>query len=137
MATFTSNSPAETKALGRRFANDVSAGAVLALQGDLGTGKTEFTKGFVAGIGSNAEVTSPTFTILHEYAGGRLPVYHFDFFRLENPARLAQIGFDECLFGNGVCVIEWADRFAELISDKALWIRFETKSPEQRLIEVE
>jgi len=108
----------------------------LALQGDLGTGKTQFTKGFVAGIGSNAEVTSPTFTILHEYADGRLPVYHFDFFRLENPARLAQIGFDEYLFGTGVCVIEWADRFPDVISNNARWIRFEMKSADQRLIYV-
>jgi tRNA threonylcarbamoyladenosine biosynthesis protein TsaE len=122
--------------VGRRFANDVRPGAVLALQGDLGTGKTQFTKGFVAGIGSNAEVTSPTFTILHEYADGRLPVYHFDFFRLENPARLAQIGFDEYLFGTGVCVIEWADRFPDVISNNARWIRFEMKSADQRLIYV-
>ena len=134
MATFTSDSPAETEALGRRFAKDVIAGAVFALQGDLGTGKTRFTKGLVAGIGSDAEVTSPTFTILHEYGGGKLPVYHFDFFRLENAARLAQIGFDEYLFGNGLCVIEWADRFADLIPDDARWIRFEMKSAEQRLI---
>ena len=137
MATFTSNSPRETEELGSRFAKDVRPGAVWALQGDLGAGKTQFTKGLVAGIGGSVEVTSPTFTILHEYGGGRLPVYHFDFFRLENATRLAQIGFDEYLFGNGICVIEWADRFADLIPDGAHWIRFEMKSAEQRLIHVE
>jgi tRNA threonylcarbamoyladenosine biosynthesis protein TsaE len=136
VATFTSDSPTETEALGRRIASDVTPGTVLALQGDLGTGKTHFAKGLVAGIGSTAEVTSPTFTILHEYPGGRLPIYHFDFFRLENPARLAQIGFDEYLFGTGVCVIEWADRFTDLIPDQARWIRFEMKSADERLIHV-
>ena len=137
MATFTSDSPAETEALGRRFGNDLTTGAVLALQGDLGTGKTQFTKGLVAGVGSHAEVTSPTFTILHEYGGGKLSVYHFDFFRLKDATRLAQIGFDDYLFGNGICVIEWADRFADLIPEDARWIRFELKSAEQRLIHVE
>jgi tRNA threonylcarbamoyladenosine biosynthesis protein TsaE len=137
VATFTSDSPAETEALGRQFANDLAAGSVLALKGELGTGKTQFTKGVVAGLGSDAEVTSPTFTILHEYRDGRLPVYHFDFFRLESPARLALIGLDDYLFGSGVCVVEWADRFAGLIPEQARWIRFEMKSPEQRLIHLE
>ena len=78
MATFTSDSAAETEALGRKFAADVRSGSVLALEGELGAGKTQFTKGVVAGLGSSAEVTSPTFTILHEYGGDRLPIYHFD-----------------------------------------------------------
>ena len=89
VATFISNSPAETEAIGRRFAEDADVGSILALKGELGSGKTLFTKGFVAGMGSNAAVSSPTFTIVHEYPGGRLPVYHFDFFRLEvaSPSR--------------------------------------------------
>jgi tRNA threonylcarbamoyladenosine biosynthesis protein TsaE len=85
VATFISNNPAETEAIGRLFAKDVGLGSVLALQGALGTGKTQFVKGFVAGVGSSASVTSPTFTIVHEYPGGRLPIYHFDFFRLRDP----------------------------------------------------
>ena len=137
MVTFTSDSAAETEALGRRFATEVAAGSVLALQGDLGAGKTQFTKGLVAGLNSDEEVTSPTFAILHEYNRGRLPVYHFDFFRLESGERLTHIGLDDYLFGEGVCVVEWADRFADVIPQQARWIRFEMKSPDQRLIRFE
>lgn len=137
MATFTSNSPADTEALGRQFAAKLGAGAVLALQGELGAGKTQFTKGVVAGVESTAGVTSPTFTIVHEYGGGRLPVYHFDFFRLEDRERLSRLGLDDYFFGDGVCVVEWADRFADLIPEQANWIRFEIKGPDQRLIKVE
>ena len=136
MATFISNSAAETEALGRHFAAEVMPGSVLALQGDLGAGKTQFTKGIVAGLGSNAAVTSPTFTIVHEYPGGRLPIFHFDFFRLENRERLLRLGLDDYFFDDGVCVVEWADRFADLIPGQARWIRFEMESPERRKIDV-
>ncbi len=84
MATFISNSPAETKQFARDLANEIQPGSVLALKGNLGAGKTQFVKGLVAGLGSDAIVASPTFTIIHEYSGGRLPIYHFDFFRLED-----------------------------------------------------
>src|SRR6202035_3373929 len=131
---FTSNSPAETEAVGRQFAGDVHAGSVLALTGDLGSGKTQFVKGLVAGLGSGAPATSPTFTIIHEYPGGRLPVYHFDFFRLEDRQSVARLGLDDYFFGEGVCVIEWADRLPDLIPEKAHWIAFEMKSENTRLI---
>jgi tRNA threonylcarbamoyladenosine biosynthesis protein TsaE len=134
VATFISNSPAETEAVGRRLAEDAGAGSVLALQGELGSGKTLFTKGFVAGMGGNAAVSSPTFTIVHEYRGGRLPVYHFDFFRVENSQALARLGLDDYFFGDGVSVIEWADRFSDFIPEDACWIRFEIKSENQRAI---
>ena len=134
MATFISNSPAETEALGRRLAEDVGVGSVLALQGELGSGKTLFTKGFVAGMGSKAAVSSPTFTIVHEYRDGRLPVYHFDFFRVENHQSLGRLGLDDYFFGDGVSVIEWANRFAEFIPEQARWILFEIKSEDQRAI---
>lgn len=134
MATFISNTPAETEAVGWRLAEDVRVGSVLALQGELGSGKTQFTKGLVAGMGSNAAVSSPTFTIVHEYRDGRLPVYHFDFFRVENRKSLARLGLDDYLFGDGVSVIEWADRFPEFIPEPARWIRFEIKSENQRAI---
>ena len=134
MVTFISNSPAETEAIGRRFAEDVGVGSVLALQGELGSGKTLFTKGFVAGVGSNATVSSPTFTIVHEYRDGRLPVYHFDFFRVEDRQSLARLGLDDYFFGDGVSVIEWADRLPEFVPDQARWIRFEIKSENQRAI---
>ena len=120
--------------MGRRLAEDTEVGSVLALQGELGSGKTLFTKGFVAGVGSKAAVSSPTFTIVHEYPGGRLPVYHFDFFRVENRQSLARLGLDDYFFGDGVSVIEWADRFSEFIPEEARWILFEVKSENTRAI---
>jgi tRNA threonylcarbamoyladenosine biosynthesis protein TsaE len=79
-------------------------------------------------------VSSPTFTIVHEYRGGRLPVYHFDFFRVENPQALGRLGLDDYFFGDGISVIEWADRFPEFVSEQARWIFFEIKSETQRAI---
>jgi tRNA threonylcarbamoyladenosine biosynthesis protein TsaE len=134
VATFISNSPAETEALGQRFAKGVDVGSILALKGELGSGKTLFTKGLVAGLGSSAAVTSPTFTIVHEYPGECLPVYHFDFFRLEDRPSVARLGLDDYFFGDGVSVIEWADRFPEFIPEQARWISFEIKSEAQRAI---
>ena len=134
MATFISNSPAETEAIGRQVAERIDVGGVLALKGELGSGKTLFVKGLVAGLGSSADVTSPTFTIAHEYRGGRLPVYHFDFFRLEDSQSLARLGLDDYFFGDGISVIEWADRFPEFIPEQARRILFEIKSDTQRTI---
>jgi tRNA threonylcarbamoyladenosine biosynthesis protein TsaE len=134
VATFISNSPAETEAIGRQVAENIGVGSVLALKGDLGSGKTLFVKGVVDGLGSSADVTSPTFTILHEYRGGRLPVYHFDLFRVENPQALARLGLDDYFFGDGISVIEWADYFPEFVPEQARWIFFEIKSETQRAI---
>ena len=134
MATFISNSPAETEVIGRQIAENIGVGSVLALKGELGSGKTLFVKGVVAGLGSSADVTSPTFTIVHEYRGGRLPVYHFDLFRVENPQALARLGLDDYFFGDGISVIEWADRFPEFVPEQARWIFFEIKSETQRAI---
>jgi tRNA threonylcarbamoyladenosine biosynthesis protein TsaE len=134
VATFISNSPAETEAIARRLAEDLVTGCVLALKGELGSGKTLFTQGLVAGLKSDAAVTSPTFTIVHEYRGGRSPVYHFDFFRLENRESAVRLGLEDYFFGDGVSVIEWADRFPELIPEQARWISFEIKSARQRII---
>jgi tRNA threonylcarbamoyladenosine biosynthesis protein TsaE len=134
VATFISNSPAETEAVGRQLAKNIGVGSVLALKGDLGSGKTLFVKGVVNGLGSSSDVTSPTFTMLHEYRGGRLPVYHFDLFRVENPQALARLGLDDYLFGDGISVIEWADRFQEFVPEQARWIFFEIKSETQRAI---
>ena len=136
MATFISNSTAETEAIGRQFAKELNVGSILALEGELGSGKTQFTKGLVAGLESSAPVTSPTFTIVHEYPGGRLPVYHFDFFRLENRESVAQLGLDDYFFGDGISVIEWADRFPESIPNQARWILFEIRSENARMISI-
>ena len=120
--------------MGQQFAEEIGNGSILALRGDLGSGKTVFVKGLVAGLGSRADVTSPTFTILHEYRGGRLPVYHFDFFRLENRESIMRLGLDDYFFGDGVSVIEWAERCPELIPQQARQILFEIKSENQRAI---
>ena len=117
-----SNSVEETFRAGISCARRSSAGDVFALRGEVGAGKTQFVKGFVAGIGSDAEVTSPTFVLVHEYSGGRCAGYHFDFYRIESADALVGLGLDEYLFGDGVCVIEWADRFRELLPQHATWI---------------
>jgi tRNA threonylcarbamoyladenosine biosynthesis protein TsaE len=134
VATFISNSPAETEAIARQLSEDLVAGSVLALKGELGSGKTLFTQGLVAGLQSDATVTSPTFTIVHEYQGGRLPVYHFDFFRLEDRQSAVRLGLEDYFFSNGVSVIEWADRFPDLIPEQARWISLEIKAERQRII---
>jgi tRNA threonylcarbamoyladenosine biosynthesis protein TsaE len=120
--------------MGRELAKEVHPGSVLALKGELGSGKTLFTKGLVAALGCSVTVTSPTFTIVHEYQGGRLPVYHFDFFRLENLESAARLGLEDYFFGDGVSIIEWADRFPDLVPDHTRWISFEMKSKSQRII---
>jgi len=134
VATFISNSAAETEVIARRVAEDLAAGAVLALKGELGSGKTLFTQALVAALESDAAVTSPTFTIVHEYQRGRLPVYHFDFFRLENRESAVRLGLEDYFFSDGVSVIEWADRFPDLIPEGARWIAFEIRSERQRVI---
>jgi tRNA threonylcarbamoyladenosine biosynthesis protein TsaE len=131
---FISNSPDETESFGRQFAGNVKPGDVLALTGDLGSGKTQFVKGIAAALGSKTPATSPTFTLLHEYSGGQLPIYHFDFFRVEDRQSAERLGLDDYFFGDGLSVIEWADRFPELVPENARWISFETKSETGRVI---
>ena len=136
MATFISNSAEKTESFGRQFAGKVKRGDVLALAGELGSGKTQFVKGLAAALGATTSATSPTFTLIHEYSGGRLPIYHFDFFRVEDSASAERLGLDEYFFGDGVSVVEWADKFSDLIPENALWISFETKSEDQRAITI-
>jgi tRNA threonylcarbamoyladenosine biosynthesis protein TsaE len=129
-----SNSAEETIAVGRTYAGNARQGDVFALRGDLGAGKTQFVKGFVEGLGSDAEVTSPTFVLVHEYENGRLPAYHFDFYRLDHSEGVLRLGFDEYVFGDGVSLIEWADRYPDLIPKQAKWLSFELKDENTRLI---
>ena len=105
----------ETWAFGQSLANNLKPGDVVALIGDLGTGKTALTKAVAAGIGVTEMITSPTFTIVCEYHEGRLPLYHFDVYRVYDPDELFEIGFEEYLFGQGVCLIEWADLVEDLL----------------------
>ena len=134
MATIISHSPEETFRAGHEEAARVRAGDVLALVGDLGAGKTQWVKGLAAGLGSDALVTSPTFTLIHEYGGGRLPLYHVDCYRLERPEELLAIGIDDYLDGHGVLAIEWADKFPELIPASARWVRFRIGEGDERTI---
>jgi tRNA threonylcarbamoyladenosine biosynthesis protein TsaE len=130
-------SPEAMERLGREFAKEAQPGNVIALLGGLGAGKTHWTKGFVAGIGSAAEVTSPTFGLVHEYSDGRLPVFHFDFYRLDSAAELIALGWDEMLEQGGVFVVEWADKFPELLPADSLWLRFTVESDGCRTVREE
>ncbi len=132
---FISRSVEETIAEGSRYGREARRGDVVALTGDLGAGKTQFVKGFVAGVGSPSDVTSPTFVLVHEYGGGRLPVYHFDFYRVENREAVVQLGFDDYVFSDGVSLIEWADRYPDLIPAHAKWLSFELRDENVRAIE--
>ena len=105
MQHYDSTSAEETFAIGRRLAELAQPGDIYALSGDLGVGKTVFTKGFAAGLGITEPVNSPTFTILQIYEGGRLPLYHFDVYRIEEPEEMEEVGLDEYLFGQGVSLI--------------------------------
>ncbi len=129
-----SHSAADTVQAGFDCGKRAAARDVFGLTGDLGAGKTQFVKGFAAGIGSAAEVTSPTFTLLHEYLDGRLPLYHFDFYRIESAPELVRLGFDDYVDCDGVCIIEWADRFPDLIPARSTWISIASKSENMREI---
>ena len=115
MMKMKTNAPKETYALGKRIGEHARPGLVIAFYGDLGAGKTEMTKGIAAGLGIKDLVTSPTFTILQSYAGGRLPLHHLDVYRIEDPEEMEEVGLDDCLYGDGVCVIEWAEQIEELL----------------------
>ena len=114
--------PRELRAVAQKLAESLEPGSVVALTGDLGAGKTEFTKGLAAGLGCPAEVTSPTFGLLHEYLGGRLPLFHLDFYRMEGATEVLDLGWDELSERDGVIVVEWPDRFEELIPPEACWV---------------
>lgn len=130
-----SRSVEETIAIGRQIGEAARSGDVFALIGDLGAGKTQLVKGIAAGLGTPAEVTSPTFTLIHEYTGSRTPLYHFDFYRITSAEEAARLGLDEYFYGNGVCVIEWADRFPELLPQHARWLSIMSGSGDARIIE--
>jgi len=114
MPTFISHHPAETEALGERWGRAAAPGLVLALSGDLGAGKTQLVKGLARGLGVTARVHSPTFTLVNEYGGGRLTLFHLDLYRLETAAQLVSAGIEEFLSPDGVAVVEWAERLSAL-----------------------
>ena len=112
---FITNSPEETEALGARLAGALEPGAVVAFTGDLGAGKTAFVRGLARGLGIPDRVTSPTFTIVNEYEGGRLPLFHFDMYRLGSADELFDIGWEDYLARGGVCAVEWSENIAEAL----------------------
>ena len=122
---------------GRRFAESLAGGEVICLAGDLGAGKTHFAKGIVAGLGGDPrEVTSPTFTLVHEYHAGRIPVFHFDLYRLESGRELQNIGWEDYLDHAAVCLVEWADKFPDEVPAKAVWLTFVIQLDQTRRVEV-
>jgi len=127
-------SPEETRQMGSEVVRNAPAGTVLSLIGDLGAGKTEFVKGLALGLGIDSDVTSPTFTILHEYRGGRLPLFHMDFYRLHEERELDEIGFDEYLRAAGVCAIEWGDKFPNRLPPYSMKVFFSICTGDRREI---
>lgn len=119
------NSPEETFRVGKELGEKAYAGQVFTLTGDLGVGKTVFTQGLAKGLGIEEPVNSPTFTIVQEYDGGRLPFYHFDVYRIGDVEEMEEVGFDDYVMGEGVSLIEWADLISEILPEKRTEILIE------------
>ena len=119
------NSASETLALGEKLGKAAKPGQIYTLNGDLGVGKTVLTQGFAKGLGITEAVNSPTFTIIQEYEEGRLPFYHFDVYRIADPEEMEEIGYDDYFFGQGVCMIEWANLIEELLPENIIQVVIE------------
>ena len=118
-------SPEETFQFGEKLGREAKPGQIYTLNGDLGTGKTVFTQGFAAGLGITEPVNSPTFTIVQMYEDGRLPFYHFDVYRIGDIEEMEEIGYEDCFYGEGVCLIEWADLIQEILPPDVIAIEIE------------
>lgn len=124
------HTPQETFELGRKLGEQARCKEVYCLDGDLGVGKTVFTQGFAAGLGILEPVNSPTFTILQQYEDGRMPLYHFDVYRIGDVEEMEEIGYEDCFYGDGVCLIEWSSLIKELLPEDAIHVMIE-KNMEQ------
>ena len=134
---YLTHNEAETEALGARLAAVLSPGAVVAYRGGLGMGKTAFTRGLARGLGYPGRVTSPTFTIVNEYEGGRLPLFHFDMYRLADADDLFDIGWEDYLARGGVCAVEWSENVAEALEADCLRVDIRRgEQDNQRIITV-
>ena len=133
---FTTNSPAETEVIGAALGKIIPAGTVIAYRGDLGAGKTAFTRGLARGLGYQEPVTSPTYTVCNEYLGGRLPLFHFDMYRLRSAEDLWDIGWDDYLDRGGICAVEWSENVADAMED-AISVTIEKTGEESRRIIIE
>ena len=127
---YLSHNEQETEALGQRLAAALSPGAVVAYRGGLGMGKTAFTRGLARGLGYSGRVTSPTFTIVNEYEGGRLPLFHFDMYRLEDDDALFDIGWEDYLDRGGVCAVEWSEQVADALPEDTVYVTI-ARHPDQ------
>ena len=125
MKTMESCSPEETFALGESVGREAGPGQIYTLTGDLGVGKTVFTQGVAAGLGVTGPVSSPTFTIVQIYEDGRMPFYHFDVYRISDVEEMEEIGYEDCFYGQGLCLIEWADLIKEILPERYTEIRIE------------
>ena len=121
----------ETERIGEAIGRAAEPGTVVALIGDLGTGKTTLTKSIARGLGVTETVTSPTFNIIREYKSGRIPLYHFDVYRIGDPDEMFELGYEEYFYGDGICVVEWADIIEELLPEDAVIIRIERGADEE------
>ncbi|KIR02692.1 ATPase YjeE, predicted to have essential role in cell wall biosynthesis [Lachnospiraceae bacterium TWA4] len=136
---FITQNPKETYELGQKLGQLANKGEIYCLEGDLGTGKTVFTQGFAKGLGIEEPVNSPTFTIVQVYEEGRLPLYHFDVYRIGDPEEMYELGYEDYFFGEGVCLIEWPSLIEELLPKEAFFIHIEKdleKGFDYRKIEV-
>lgn len=122
---YESESAKETFLLGRRIGQEAKPGQIYTLTGDLGTGKTVFTQGVADGLGITEPVNSPTFTIVQIYESGRLPFYHFDVYRIADVEEMEEIGYEDCFYGEGICLIEWAELIQEILPKDCISIRIE------------
>ena len=134
--TYTTNSPAQTEELGAALAKLLPAGTILAYRGDLGAGKTAFTRGLARGLGCTDLVTSPTYTIVNEYLGGRLPLFHFDMYRLASSDDLWDIGWEDYLDRGGICAVEWSENVEDAM-EGAVCVTIEKLGEETRRITIE
>ena len=133
---YITNSPAQTEAIGAALGKILKPGTVIAYRGDLGAGKTAFTRGLALGLGSTELVTSPTYTIVNEYLGGRMPLFHFDMYRLASSDDLWDIGWEDYLDRNGVCAVEWSENVADALEEPIV-ITIEKLGEDSRRITIE
>ena len=135
---YTTNTVAETEALGAKLASTLCPGDVVAFFGDLGAGKTAFVRGMAAALGVRETVTSPTYTVVNEYLSGRIPLFHFDLYRLSGPDDLFDIGWEDYLDRGGVCAVEWSERVREVLEDPiCVIIRMSPNGPDSREITID
>ena len=132
---FTTNSPAQTEAVGAALGAIIPAGSILAYKGDLGAGKTAFTRGLARGLGAKEQVTSPTYTIVNEYLSGRMPLFHFDMYRLASSEDLWDIGWEDYLDRGGVCAVEWSENVADAM-EGAIIVTIEKLGEDARRITI-